>query len=129
MTSLPLPPSRLRVGTLLPWAGGGGWGWGWGWGFPEPEGRGGRGGSWLWEGRAGMTVPGDPALGVAGRVRDLRPPRKRLRGEVIWGTGLTSEAESGLGGHCPPRRRVRIGAGGRDQDRQIPSRTGVGSAG
>lgn len=52
MTSLPLPPSRPRGGTLLPWAGAGGVG------FPEPEGRGGRGGSWFWEGRAGMTVPG-----------------------------------------------------------------------
>lgn len=53
---LPSPASLPSPGRHPPTLGrgrGGGGG-----GFPEPEGRGGRGGSWFWEGRAGMTVPG-----------------------------------------------------------------------
>ena len=55
---------------------------------------------------------------MAGRVGDVRPPRKRLWEEVIWGTGLTSEAQVW----------ARLGAEAGDQVRQTPDpRPGMGS--
>lgn len=53
-------------------------------GFPEPAGPGRRGGSWFWEGRAGMTFPAAlPWVRPAG-LQDVWPKRqKQLEEEVI----------------------------------------------
>lgn len=87
-------------------------------GLPGTEGR--VGGAESGSGKAG---PGDRPCPCPGRGRpgrDVRPPRKRLREEVIWGTGVTSEAQVWS----------RLGAGAGDQVRRTPHpRLRVGSSG
>lgn len=85
-------------------------------GFPAPEGRGGRGGSSFWEDRAGGR--GCRAPGRAAAAEESPE-------EVIWGTGLTSGPDSGLGQPLPARAAgSRLGTGcGRPRQ---PRRVGAG---